>query len=122
VTKVIVSITKTSYAVDVGRSFAFLFCNRIEEAFMAIVIAEPCVGVKDTACLDVCPVDCIHPGKDEREFHAAPQLYINPEECICCQMCIPVCPVSAIYPEEDLPDKWKPFAHINAEWFAAKGS
>jgi NAD-dependent dihydropyrimidine dehydrogenase PreA subunit len=32
---------------------------------MAYVIAEPCVGTKDTACVDVCPVDCIHPRKDE---------------------------------------------------------
>ena len=28
---------------------------------MAYVIAEPCVGTKDTACVDACPVDCIHP-------------------------------------------------------------
>lgn len=32
---------------------------------MAYVIAEPCIGVKDTACVDACPVDCIHPKKDE---------------------------------------------------------
>jgi hypothetical protein len=25
---------------------------------MAYVIAEPCIGTKDTACVDVCPVDC----------------------------------------------------------------
>ena len=29
------------------------------------IIAEPCIGTKDTACVDVCPVDCIHPRKDE---------------------------------------------------------
>ena len=27
---------------------------------MAYIICEPCVGTKDTACVDVCPVDCIH--------------------------------------------------------------
>jgi NAD-dependent dihydropyrimidine dehydrogenase PreA subunit len=27
------------------------------------IIAEPCIGTKDTACVDVCPVDCIHPAK-----------------------------------------------------------
>ena len=32
---------------------------------MAYVIAEPCVNTKDTACVEVCPVDCIHPKKDE---------------------------------------------------------
>ena len=31
---------------------------------MAYVIAEPCIGTKDTACVDACPVDCIHPKKD----------------------------------------------------------
>jgi NAD-dependent dihydropyrimidine dehydrogenase PreA subunit len=30
---------------------------------MAYIIAEPCIGTKDTACVDVCPVDCIHPAK-----------------------------------------------------------
>jgi NAD-dependent dihydropyrimidine dehydrogenase PreA subunit len=30
---------------------------------MAFVIAEPCIGTKDTACVDACPVHCIHPGK-----------------------------------------------------------
>jgi NAD-dependent dihydropyrimidine dehydrogenase PreA subunit len=89
---------------------------------MAIVIAEPCIGTKDTACVDVCPVDCIHPGKAEAEFNAAQQLYINPEECIGCGLCIPVCPVTAIYAEEDLPDKWKKFVQINADWFVAKNS
>ena len=45
---------------------------------MAYVIAEPCIGVKDTACVDACPVDCIHPKKDESDFEDAPQLYIDP--------------------------------------------
>ena len=31
---------------------------------MAYVIAEPCIGIKDTACVDACPVDCIHPKKN----------------------------------------------------------
>src|SRR5712692_8719880 len=45
---------------------------------MAYVIAEPCIGTKDTACVDVCPVDCIHPRKDEPAFEAETQLYIHP--------------------------------------------
>ena len=28
---------------------------------MPFVITDPCIGTKDTACVDVCPVDCIHP-------------------------------------------------------------
>ena len=35
---------------------------------MAYVIAEPCIGTKDTACVDACPVDCIHPKKDEAGY------------------------------------------------------
>ena len=84
---------------------------------MAYVIAEPCIGEKDTGCVEACPVDCIHPGKSEAEFSSAPQLYINPEECICCGCCVPVCPVSAIYAQEDLPEQWQQFAKINAEYY-----
>ena len=38
---------------------------------MAYIICQPCIGTKDTACVDVCPVDCIHPRKDEPEFATA---------------------------------------------------
>lgn len=68
---------------------------------MAFFITDPCIGTKDTACVDVCPVDCIHPRKDEPEFQEASMLYIHPEECIDCGACIPACPVAAIYASED---------------------
>jgi NAD-dependent dihydropyrimidine dehydrogenase PreA subunit len=64
---------------------------------MAYVIAEPCIGTKDTACVDACPVDCIHPKKDEDGFARADQLFIDPVECIDCGACVPACPVSAIF-------------------------
>jgi len=95
---------------------------------MAYIIAEPCVGTKDTACVDVCPVDCIHPAKN-RDYHGGPesqgtknfdevtQLYINSQECIDCGACVPVCPVTAIFPLEDLPDKWANYTQINADYF-----
>ena len=38
---------------------------------MPYVIAQPCVDVKDKACVDECPVDCIYEG--------ARSLYINPK-------------------------------------------
>jgi NAD-dependent dihydropyrimidine dehydrogenase PreA subunit len=84
---------------------------------MAYVIAEPCIGTKDAACVDACPVACIQPRKDGLEFVGAPQLYINAEDCICCACCVPACPVSAIYAEEDLPGKWRHFTELNAAWF-----
>lgn len=83
---------------------------------MPYVIAEPCIGVKDTACVNACPVDCIHPRKDEA-FDGVPQLYINPVECIDCGACVPVCPVSAIFAEADLPEHWTRYVKINAEHY-----
>jgi NAD-dependent dihydropyrimidine dehydrogenase PreA subunit len=37
-----------------------------------MVIAEPCVGTKDTACVAACPVDCIHPKKNASHGHGRP--------------------------------------------------
>ena len=68
---------------------------------MPFVITDPCIETKDTACVDVCPVDCIHPRKDEAEFAEALMLYIHPEECIDCGACVPACPVAAIYDSHD---------------------
>jgi len=84
---------------------------------MAYIIAEPCIGTKDTACVDVCPVDCIHPRKDEANFEEAEMLYIDPVECIDCGACVPVCPVSAIFPQDDLPEKWNSFTEKNAQYY-----
>ena len=66
---------------------------------MTYVIAQPCVDVKDKACIEECPVDCIYEG--ERT------LYIHPDECVDCGACEPVCPVEAIYYEDDVPEQWK---------------
>ena len=81
------------------------------------IIAEPCIGTKDTACVDVCPVDCIHPRKDEAGFEAAEMLYIDPDVCIQCGNCEPACPVTAIFTEETIPEKWKHFQQVNADWY-----
>jgi NAD-dependent dihydropyrimidine dehydrogenase PreA subunit len=70
---------------------------------MAYVICEPCIGTKDASCVEVCPVDCIHPAPDEPAFEAAAQLYIDPEECIDCDACVEACPVDAISPEDMVP-------------------
>ena len=84
---------------------------------MAYVIAEPCIGTKDSACVDACPVDCIHPKKDEGDYGPADQLFIDPVECIDCGACVPVCPVSAIFAGDDLPEKWSHFEGKNAAHF-----
>ena len=45
---------------------------------MAHVITDTCV--KDELGVEVCPVDCIHPRRDEPEFERVPQLYISPND------------------------------------------
>lgn len=82
---------------------------------MTHVIAEPCIDVKDKACIDVCPVSCIY------EFPNEKQLTIHPTECIDCGACVPVCPVQAIFPVDDLPDKWKSFTQTNIDILTRAG-
>ena len=78
---------------------------------MPFVITEPCVNVKDKACVDVCPVDCIY------DLNEA-QLYISPDECIECGACQPVCPVNAIFPDAEVPENQKSYIELNASKFS----
>jgi ferredoxin len=80
-----------------------------KEPPVTYVIVEACIGVKDRACVDVCPVDCIYEGED--------QLYIHPDECIDCGACEPECPVTAIFPEEDVPPQFTSYIEKNKEVF-----
>ena len=94
---------------------------------MTYIICEPCVGTCDTACVEVCPVDCIHgpesttgAGAEAKEPGFDPdgkQLYIDPEECIDCGACEPECPVEAIFEESEVPDEWNNFSKLNYEFF-----
>jgi NAD-dependent dihydropyrimidine dehydrogenase PreA subunit len=84
---------------------------------MTYVITQPCIGVKDASCVDVCPVDCIHPTTGEAGFEEAEMLYINPDESIDCGACEPACPVTAIFEESAVPEEWKHFTKINADFF-----
>ena len=79
---------------------------------MPFVIAEPCIGVKDKSCVEVCPVNCIYEGGD--------QYYIHPDECIDCQACEAACPVQAIFPDNGVPEKWKSFIEKNRTYFENK--
>jgi len=89
---------------------------------MTYIIGQPCIGTKDTSCVDVCPVDCIHPRKDEVGFESAEMLYIDPDECIDCGACEPECPVNAIFPEESLPPEWANYTAIDATWYTDKAA
>ena len=84
---------------------------------MTYTITEPCIGTKDRSCVDVCPVDCIHDDGDDDRI-----LYIDPDECIDCGACEPACPVTAIFTEDDVPDNWKEYTALNAQWFKDKAT
>ena len=87
---------------------------------MAHIIAQPCIGTKDTACVAVCPVDCIHPTPHEiKDFEAEPMLYIDPAICIDCGLCVDECPVNAIFLEDQLPEEYRKYIQINAEYFGS---
>ena len=106
------------------------------------IITEACIGVKDRACVEVCPVQCIYeydsdsgvlysedqPGSGVIETTHAPNadsvaifgdsiLYVNLEECTSCTACYQpdVCPVGAIYSEDHLPDGSPSSAKYNTE-------
>jgi NAD-dependent dihydropyrimidine dehydrogenase PreA subunit len=82
---------------------------------MAFIIVEGCT--KDEECVQVCPVDCIHPRKDEAKFAESTQLFIDPVNCIDCGACVPVCPASAIYAEADVPENHAASIALNAQYY-----
>jgi Fe-S-cluster-containing hydrogenase component 2 len=104
------------------------------------IITEACIDVKDRACVDVCPVQCIYefdpaknllfseeehgsgvventhaPNPDAISVFGDSMLYVNVDECTSCTACYQpdVCPVGAIYSEEQVPDG-SPGAKYNA--------
>jgi ferredoxin--NADP+ reductase len=86
---------------------------------MTYVITQSCCN--DASCVEVCPVDCIHPGPDEPGFGGAEMLYIHPDECIDCGACEDACPVNAIFPDYEVPDVFAPYTDINAAFFEFTG-
>lgn len=81
---------------------------------MAFVITEGCVDIKDKACLEECPVECIYEGNR--------MTYINPDECIDCGACEPLCPQTAIFLDVEIPESLTKFIQINAEFVAIEGA
>jgi NAD-dependent dihydropyrimidine dehydrogenase PreA subunit len=84
---------------------------------MTYVIVEACIGTKDHSCVEVCPVDCIHPTPEEDGFDEAVQLFIDPTECIDCNSCVAACPVDACVADYDVPADQSHMTERNASFF-----
>lgn len=83
---------------------------------MTHIVTRLCL--RDTACVEVCPVECMVLGKPEEEW---PWLYIDPDTCIDCGACVPECPYEAIFPEEEVPvDFVVQDIHDGGTWIAMK--
>ncbi len=82
---------------------------------MTYVITQSCCN--DTVCVEVCPVDAIHPKAGTLEYLTTEQLYIDPGTCIDCEACLEVCPVEAIYPDWEVPVGSERYLEINAGYF-----
>ena len=68
---------------------------------MTHIITSLCL--RDAGCVEVCPVECIVPGKPQEQW---PWYYIDPDTCIDCGACIPECPFEAIFPEDEVPSAY----------------
>ena len=72
---------------------------------MAYIITRLCRDCVDTACVAVCPVDCIYRYTGDDKANFPNQLYIHPDECIDCGACEPECPWQAIFEEAASADR-----------------
>ena len=75
------------------------------------VVCEPCRDCKYTDCVAVCPAECFY--QDDL------MLYVDPEDCISCELCLPECPVEAIYMKlrtdksPEVPAPWASYVELN---------
>ena len=69
---------------------------------MPRVITSLCL--RDSSCVDVCPVDCIKPGNPQDKY---PTYYIDPDDCIDCGACEIECPHAAIFEKELVPSAFQ---------------
>lgn len=82
---------------------------------MTHVITDRCV--MDGSCVEVCPVDCILPARDDSDFEIVEQLYIDPGLCIDCGSCVSACPIDVIRADFEVADDRAYAIVLNASFF-----
>ena len=85
---------------------------------MTYVIAEPCIGTKDNSCVEVCPVDCIHPTPDEPDYDERGDAPHRPGRVHRLRRLRRGMPVDACFAEDQLPSEWEKYVQLNADYFA----
>ena len=85
---------------------------------MAYVIAEPCIGTKDNSCVEVCPVDCIHPTPDEPGYDAVEMLTSTPRSASTATPASRPARSTPASPRTSSPTSWGKYVQINADYFA----
>jgi ferredoxin len=80
---------------------------------MPWVVTQLCRDKKDTACAEVCPVECFYEPNEPTD-DLPDQLYISPEECIDCAACEPACPWEAIFQDSEVPEVLNDSIELNA--------
>ena len=83
---------------------------------MTWVITRLCADCQDTACVPVCPVNCIY-GLTVDDTNYRKQLFIEPNECIDCGACEPECPWQAIFQDSEVPSIFLEDTELNAKVF-----
>ena len=87
---------------------------------MPHIVTDACIGHLDRSCVEVCPVNAIHPTADDVAHYTAEQVFIDPVDCIDCGACAPACPVEAISFDEDLPPEQRAQASAAAADYYAR--
>ncbi|MER7035742.1 4Fe-4S binding protein, partial [Streptomyces albidoflavus] len=85
---------------------------------MTYAITQTCCA--DATCVAVCPVNCIHPTPEERDFGSTEMLHIDPKTCIDCGACADACPVDAIFPVESLSAAQREYGPLNAAYYEGR--
>jgi ferredoxin--NADP+ reductase len=85
---------------------------------MTFTITQGCCH--DASCLAVCPVNCIHPTRDEPEFGTVEMLYVDERSCIDCGACADACPVDAVTFAPRLRGDQRRYVEINAAFYRGR--